>query len=111
MPLAVALLASRGVAALAGRSSRDTRAAAAAALWSGLIGGLLAFIVWVTRPTRTTAGPTTPQMLRDFHRSGSHDLVAYAVGDNLGAALGPARDHPGGGARARLADGRVMAVG
>ena len=32
--------------------------------------------------------PYDAQMLRDFHASGSRDLAAYAVGDNLGAALG-----------------------
>ncbi len=35
-----------------------------------------------------TGRPYDAQMMRDFHASGSRDLAAYAVGDNLGAALG-----------------------
>jgi hypothetical protein len=88
VPLAVALLAPAGVAALAGRLSRNTATATGAAFWSGLVGGLLVFIVWVTATYVRDGGPYDAQLLRDFHESGSHDLAAYAVSDNLGAALG-----------------------
>jgi hypothetical protein len=88
VPVAVALLGPAVVGAVAGRASRDARAAAAAALWSGLSGGLLAFIVWLTTTYVRDGRPYDAQMLRDFHRSGSRDLTAYAVGDNMGAALG-----------------------
>jgi hypothetical protein len=88
VPLAVALLVPAGVAVLAGRSTRDARAATAAAFWSGLVGGLLVFVVWVTATYARDGRPYDAQMLRDFHKSGSRDLVAYAVSDNLGAALG-----------------------
>ena len=88
VPLAAALLGPGVVAALAGRSSRDARAATAAAVWCGLVGGLLAFIVWVTTTYVRDGRPYDAQMMRDFHASGSRDLAAYAVGDNLGAALG-----------------------
>jgi hypothetical protein len=88
VPLAIALLGPAAVAGLAARASRDARAATAAALWSGLVGGLLAFIIWVTATYVRDGRPYDAQMLRDFHASGSHDLAAYAVADNLGAALG-----------------------
>lgn len=88
LPLAVALLGPVVVAALAGRASRDSRTATAAALWSGLIGGLLVFVVWVAATYSDDGRPYDAQMLRDFNRSGSRDLVAYAISDNLGAALG-----------------------
>jgi hypothetical protein len=88
VPLATALLAPVAVAGLAARTSRDARAATGAALWSGLIGGLLVFIIWVATTYAQDGRPYDAQLLRDFHKSGSHDLVAYAVADNLGAALG-----------------------
>jgi hypothetical protein len=79
VPLAVALLAPAGVAAVAG--SR-------AALWSGLVGGLLVFIVWVSATYLHDGGPYDAGLLRDFDKSGAGDLATYAVSDNLGAALG-----------------------
>ena len=88
LPLAVALLGPVCVALLAGRASGSAGTATAAAVWSGLVGGLLVFIVWVAATYNDDGRPYDAQMLRDFHRSGSHDLVAYAVSDNLGAALG-----------------------
>jgi hypothetical protein len=88
VPLAVALLAPACLAALTGRTTGDARAARATAAWSGLVGALLAFIVWVTATYLRDGGPYDPQLLRDFQRSHSHDLVAYAVGDSLGVALG-----------------------
>ena len=88
VPLAIALLVPAGVAALAGRSSRDARAGRAAALWCGLVGGLLVFIVWMTVTYADDGRPYDAQMVRDFRASGSHDLTAYAVGDDLGGALG-----------------------
>ena len=88
VPLLVALLVPALVAVLAGRASRDAGAATGAALWSGLVGGLLVFLVWVTVTYARDGRPYDAQMLRDFHRAGSHDLAAYAVADNLGAAIG-----------------------
>lgn len=87
VPLLVALSAPVGVAAFAGRSSFDPAVGRAAALWSGLVGGLLVFIVSVTVAYAGDGRPYDPQMLREFRASGSHDLAAYAVGDDLGAAL------------------------
>jgi hypothetical protein len=88
VPLAAALLGPACVAVLVRRAGGDVRAARDAALWSGLIGALLAFIVWVTVTYARDGRPYDAQMLRDFHASGSHDLAAYAVADDLGAALG-----------------------
>jgi hypothetical protein len=88
VPLAVALLGPVCVALLAGHASGNAGPATAAAVWSGLVGGLLVFIVWVAATYSDDGRPYDAQMLRDFHRSGSHDLIAYAVSDNLGAALG-----------------------
>ena len=88
VPLTTALLAPVAVAVLAARSSRNAGAARGAALWSGLIGALLVFIIWTATTYAEDGRPYDAQLLRDFHKSGSHDLVAYAVADNLGAALG-----------------------
>jgi hypothetical protein len=87
LPLAVALLGPAGIAALAGRSARDAKAATHAALWSGLVGGLLVFVVWVSAAYLQDGGPYDAGLLRDFHGSGAPDLATYAVGDDLGSAL------------------------
>jgi hypothetical protein len=88
VPLGVALLAPVCTAALVRRSGAGDSAATQAALWSGMTGALLAFIVWVAAAYARNGGPYDAQLVRDFHASGSHDLAAYAVGDDLGAALG-----------------------
>ena len=88
MPLAIVMLGPAGVAALAGRATRDAKAATAAATWCGLVGGLLVFVIWVTATYLHDGGPFDPQLIRDFHASGARDLTAYAVSDNLGSALG-----------------------
>ena len=88
VPLAVALLVPAGVALLTARSGAGPRSARGAALWSGMAGSLLAFIVWVTATYASDGRPYVAQMLRDFHASGSLAVAAYAVGDALGAALG-----------------------
>ena len=87
-PLAAALLVPAGMALIVGRSTGDARAATDAALWSGLAGALLAFVVWVAATYASDGRPYDAQLLRDFRRSGGHDLAAYAVSDTLGAALG-----------------------
>ena len=87
MPLAVALVAPIVVAALAAHSSHDAGVGRAAALWSGLVGGLLVFIVYVTVTYAGDGRPYDAQTLRDFHASGARDLVTYAVADDLGGAL------------------------
>ena len=88
VPLLAALLVPAGVALLVGRSTRQAKAGTDAALWSGLTGALLAFVVWVPLTYASDGRPYDAQLLRDFHHSGAHDLAAYAVSDNLGAALG-----------------------
>jgi hypothetical protein len=88
VPLLVALLAPASVGVVTGLASRDVRSARAAALWSGLVGGLLVFVVWVSATYVSDGRPYDPQLIRDFHRSHAHDLATYAVSDNLGAALG-----------------------
>lgn len=87
LPLAVVLLGPACVAALARRSARDARAGTRAALWSGIVGGLVVFIIWVTATYVRQGRPYDSGLLRDFHRSGAHDLAAYAVSENLGSAL------------------------
>ncbi len=88
VPLLVALLGPVAVAVLTGLTSRDARAARAAAMWSGLVGGLLVFVIWATATYVRDGRPYDPQLVRDFHHSHAHDLATYAVSDNLGAALG-----------------------
>jgi hypothetical protein len=87
VPLAVALLGPACVAALAGRSARNARMGTQAALWTGIIGGLVVFLVWVTATYLRDGRPYDYGLLRDFHRSGAPDLATYAVSDNLGSGL------------------------
>jgi hypothetical protein len=86
-PLLVAMLAPASVAALTARATRDARAATAAALWCGLAGGLVVFVISATAAYLQAGGPFDPQLIRDFQASGAPDLTAYAVSDNLGEAL------------------------
>jgi hypothetical protein len=86
-PLAVAMLGPACIGARAARAARDARTGRRAALWSGIIGGLIVFIVWVTATYARDGRPYDPGLLRDFHRSGAHDLATYAVSDNLGGGL------------------------
>ena len=87
VPLAAALLVPAGVAVRTLRGGGDAGTARDSALWSGVIGALIAFIVWVAATYARDGRPYDAQLLRDFRASGSHDLAAYAVADNLGAAL------------------------
>jgi len=87
VPLAVALVAPIVAAALAGHIGRDAGVGRAAALWSGLVGGLLVFVAYVTVTYTCDGRPYDAQTVRDFHASGARDLVTYAVSDDLGGAL------------------------
>ncbi len=78
VPLLIALLGPACLAITAG-----TRAA----LWSGLVGGLFVFTVWLTATYVRDGRPYDAQLQRDFHHSGAPDLATLAVGDNLGSAL------------------------
>src|SRR6266850_839304 len=82
VPLACVLFGPACIAALTGHSTRDARTGTQAALWSGLVGGLNVFIVWVTATYLRNGRPYDPGLLRDFHNSGSPDLATYAVSDN-----------------------------
>jgi hypothetical protein len=86
-PLVLVLLGPACIAALAGHSAKDARTGTQAALWSGIVGGLTTFIVWVTATYLRDGRPYDPGLLRDFHRSGAHNLATYAVSDNLGSGL------------------------
>jgi hypothetical protein len=87
VPLAVAPFGAACVSALAGRAARDAAAATQAALWSGLVGGLVVFAVCVTVTYARDGRPYDTGLLREFHRSGAPNLAAYAVGDDLGSGL------------------------
>ena len=87
LPLLIALLGPAIVAAVAGHRARDSRTGTLAALWSGLVGGLTVFIVWVTVTYTNAGGPYDSGLVRDFHKSGAPDLATYAVSDNLGSGL------------------------
>ena len=87
LPLLIALLGPAIVAAVAGRSGHDSRTGTLAALWSGLVGGLTVFIVWVTMTYTNAGGPYDSGLIRDFHKSGAPDLTTYGVSDNLGSGL------------------------
>ena len=57
------------------------------ALWSGLVAGLVVFIVWTTVTYANAGGPYDEGLINDFHKSGAHDLPTYAIGDSLGSGL------------------------
>jgi hypothetical protein len=87
VPLAVAVFGPACVAVLASRSSRSATAGTHAALWSGIIGGLLVFIVWVAATYLQNGRPYDAGLVRDFHRSGARDLATFAVSDDLGSGI------------------------
>jgi hypothetical protein len=87
LPLLVAFFGPALVATVAGRRARDSRTGTLAALWSGLVGGLTVFIIWVTMTYTNAGGPYDAGLVRDFHQSGAHDLATYAVSDDLGSGL------------------------
>ena len=87
LPLLIALFGPAIIAAVAGHRSRDSRIGTLAALWSGLVGGLGVFIVWVTVTYMNAAGPYDSGLIRDFHKSGAPNLTTYGVSDNLGSGL------------------------
>ncbi len=87
LPLLIALLGPALVAAVAGRRARDSQTGTLAALWSGLVGGLTVFIVWVSVTYANSGRPYDAGLVRDFHKSGKPDLATYAIADNLGSGL------------------------
>ena len=87
IPLLIVLLGPVCIAALAARSANDVKTGTQAALWSGIVGGLAAFLIWVTATYLRDGRPYDPGLVRDFHQSGAHDLATYAVSDNLGSGI------------------------
>jgi hypothetical protein len=87
LPLLVAVVGPAVVAGVAGHRAGDSRTGTLAALWSGLVGGLTVFIVWMTATYTNTGGPYDAGFITDFHKSGARDLATYAVNDNLGSGL------------------------
>lgn len=87
LPLAAALVGPAVVAGIAGRRTHDVRAGTLAALWSGLVGGLIVFITWVGVTYADAGRPYDSGLVEDFHRSGAHDLATYAISDDLGSGL------------------------
>ena len=86
-PVAIALLGPACAAALAPRSGRHITAGISAALWSGIVGGLVAFVIWMTAAYARDGRPYDAGLLRDFHHSGSSHLATYAVRSAFGTAL------------------------
>lgn len=86
-PLVIALFGPACLAFVTTRRSRDVATGTRVALWSGLIGGLAVFIVWVTATYAENGRPYDAGLLRDFHNSHAPDLTTYAVSDNLGSGL------------------------
>ena len=77
--VAIALLGPACAAALAARSARHVTAGTSAALWSGIVGGLVAFAAWMIAAYARDGRPYDAGLLRDFHHSGSSHLTTYAV--------------------------------
>jgi hypothetical protein len=87
LPFLVALVGPAATAIVAGRRSHDVRTGKLTALWSGLVAGLTVFVVWTIVTYADAGGPYDRGLLEDFRASGAHDLVTYAVGDDLGSGL------------------------
>jgi hypothetical protein len=87
LPLFVALLAPACAAYMAARRGRDVTAAAHTALSSGVIGGLVLAIAWVTAAYVRDGRPYDAGLVRDFHSSGASDLATYAVRGDLYTGL------------------------
>jgi hypothetical protein len=87
VPLIVALLGPGCVAARAAQAGGVVTAGTRAALWSGIVGGLLAFTVSMTASYARDGRPYDPQLLRDLPHSGAPDLATLAVSDALASAL------------------------
>ena len=87
VPLVVALLGPGCVAVLAARAGGLATAGSRAALWSGIVGGLLVFTVWMTATYARDGRPYDPQLLRALPHSGAPDLATLAVSDALTSTL------------------------
>ncbi len=87
VPLMISLICPPVLAAATARAAPGAGTGLAAALWSGLVGGLLVFVVWATATYLNARGPHDRQLIRDFHHSGAHDLATYAVSDGLNSGL------------------------
>ncbi len=87
VPLLVALLGPGCVAAAAARAGGSVTAGTRAALWGGIVGGLLVFTVWMTATYVRDGRPYDPQLVRDLPHSGAPDLATLAVSDALAGAL------------------------
>jgi hypothetical protein len=72
---------------LTARSTSSRTAARGSALLTGLMSGLMVFLVWVGQTVVTGGRPYDVGQVRDFHTSSAPDLATYAVNDNLGAAM------------------------
>ena len=60
LPLMIVLLGPACIAALAGRAANDARTGTQAALWSGIVGGLTTFVIWVTATYLRDGRPYVP---------------------------------------------------
>jgi hypothetical protein len=72
---------------LAARRTHSQTAARGSVLLTGLMSGLMVFLVWVGQTLVTGGRPYDVGQVRDFHTSSAPDLATYAVNDNLGSAM------------------------
>jgi hypothetical protein len=70
-----------------GGAAGQVTAGSRAALWSGILGRLLVFVVWMTSTYARDGRPYEAQLLRDFHPRGAPDPTTFAVRDDLASAL------------------------
>ncbi len=87
LPLLIALLCPVVVAVIAGHRAHDSGTGILAALWSGLVGGLIVFLVWLVVTYANDGRPYDAGLVAGFHKSSAPDLATYAVSDNLGSGL------------------------
>jgi hypothetical protein len=88
VPLLIALACPAVVAAVTARGAGGAAAPTAAAVWTGIVGGLVVFVGWAATTYLRAGRPYDAQLIRDFRHSGAHDLATYAIAGNLESAVG-----------------------
>ncbi|MEP7053983.1 MAG: hypothetical protein ABI912_01875 [Actinomycetota bacterium] len=84
LALPLAALVAGGAGTWHGRTGAAGRKTA---LLTGLVAGLVLFLVVAASTLLTAGGPYDAGLVRDFPTSGLPDLATYAVSDNLGTAM------------------------
>jgi hypothetical protein len=72
---------------IATRGGRAAAGGIVAALSCVVAAGLLTFVTGAAVTYATGGGPSSPALVAEYQRSGSHDYTTWAIGDALGGAV------------------------